>query len=118
MELVWLAHCGMLKSGLMSRESDLGGSYLMRERKTWLIFLMRRGWLYVQGLLRFGPVRTQRGGKSVRMALDAFEHYYGRLPDTDERLRLVQKLSWFDQHQKRIPTQEEVAQIVQQLELR
>jgi hypothetical protein len=36
----------------------------------------------------------------------------------DERSRLVQKLSWFDQHQKRIPTQEEVTQIVQQLELR
>ena len=90
----------------------------MRERKTWLFFLMRRGWLYVQGLIRFGSVRTQRGGKSVRMALDAFEHHYGRLPDTDERSRLVQKLSWFDQHYKRIPTQEEVAQIVQQLELR
>src|SRR6266567_3159747 len=66
----------------------------MRERKTWLFFLMRRGWLYVQGLIRFGPVRTQRAGKSVRMALDAFEHHYGRLPDTDERSRLVQKLSW------------------------
>ncbi len=64
-ELAWLARCGMLKSGLMSRKSDLGGSYLMRERKTWLFFLMRRGWLYVQGLIRFGPVRTQRGGKSV-----------------------------------------------------
>ncbi len=79
---------------------------------------MRRGWLYMQGLIRFGPVRTQRGRKSVHMALDAFELYYGRLPDTDERSRLVQKLSWFDQHYKRIPTQEEVAQIVQQLELR
>ncbi len=92
-ELVWFACCGMLKSGLMSRKSDLGGSYLMREHKTWLFFLMKRGWLYVQGLLRFGPVRTQRGRKSVHMALDAFEHYSGRLPDTDERSRPTRSTS-------------------------
>lgn len=69
----------------------------MREHRTWLFFLIRRGWLSVQGLIRFGPVRTQRWGKSVRTAFDAFEHHYGRLPDNNERSRLVQKLFWFDQ---------------------
>lgn len=90
----------------------------MREQRPWLFFLGRRGWLYVRGLLQFGPRRTQRSGKMVRMALDAFEDHYGRLPENDERLRLVQKLSWFDQHHQRIPTMEEVARIVQQLEIR
>ena len=54
----------------------------------------------------------------MRMALDAFENQNGRLPDDDEKLRLVQKLSWFDQHHQRVPTPEEVVQMVQQLELR
>ncbi len=54
----------------------------------------------------------------MRKALDAFENQYGRLPDDDEKLRLVQKLSWFDQHHQRVPTPEEVVQMVQQLELR
>ncbi len=53
----------------------------------------------------------------VHMALDAFEDHYGRLPENEERVRLVQKLSWFDQHYQRSPTTEEVAQIVQQLEI-
>ena len=90
----------------------------MRERRPWLFFFIKRGFLYARGLIRFGPVRTLRGGTSVRMALDAFEHLYRRLPDDDEKLRLVQKLSWFDQHHQRVPTQEEVVQVVRQLELR
>ncbi len=90
----------------------------MREHRTWLSFYIKRRFLYVRGLIRFGPARTQRGGTSIRMALDAFEHHFERLPNEDERVRLVQKLSWFDQHHQRVPTQEEVVQIVQQLELR
>ncbi len=90
----------------------------MREIRTGLFFLLKRSYLYVRGLIRFGPARTRRGGKAVRMALDAFESQYERLPDDDEKLRLVQKLSWFDQQYQRVPTPEEVVQMVQQLELR
>jgi hypothetical protein len=54
----------------------------------------------------------------VRRALDAFENQYGRLPDDAERRRLVQKLAWFDQQHRRVPTPREVVQMVQQLELR
>jgi hypothetical protein len=90
----------------------------MRELRTGLLLFLKRRFLYVRGLIRFGPARTQRGGKAVRMALDAFENQYGRLPDDDEKLRLVQKLSWFDQHHQRVPTPEEVVRMVQQLELR
>ncbi len=90
----------------------------MREHSTWLYFLLRRGWLYAQGLLWFGPGRTRRWGTAVRMAFDAFEDYYGRLPMSDEQSRLVQKLLWFDQYHRRVPTYEEAAQIVQQLEIR
>ena len=90
----------------------------MRELRTGLLFFLKRSYLSVRGLIRFGPARAQRGGKTVRMALDAFERQYERLPDDDEKLRLVQKLSWFDQHHQRVPTPEEVAQMVQQLELR
>lgn len=89
----------------------------MREHNTGLFFLIRRGWLYAQGLIRFGPGRTRRSVNMVRKALDAFEDHYGRLPVGDERVRLVQKLSWFDQHYQRSPTTEEVTQIVQQLEI-
>lgn len=90
----------------------------MRRHSTWLFFLLRRGWLFVQGITRFGPGRTRRWGRAVRMACDAFEGHYGRLPMSDEQSRLVQKLLWFDQSHHRIPTQEEAAQIVQQLEIR
>jgi hypothetical protein len=90
----------------------------MRERRAWLFFFLKRSYLYARGLIRFSLARTQRGGKAVRMALDVFEGQYGRLPDDDEKLRLVQKLSWFDQHHQRVPTPEEVVQMVQQLELR
>ncbi len=54
----------------------------------------------------------------MRTALDAFENQYGRLPDDDEKRRLVQKLVWFDQQHQRGPTPEEGVQMVQQLELR
>jgi len=54
----------------------------------------------------------------VRAALDAFEDQYGRLPDDDEKRRLVQRLAWFDQQYQRVPTSEEMIQLVQQLELR
>jgi hypothetical protein len=90
----------------------------MRDLRTGLLFFLKRSYLYVRGLIRFGPARAQRGGKMIRMALDAFECQYERLPDDYEKLRLVQKLSWFDQHHQRVPTPEEVAQMVQQLELR
>jgi hypothetical protein len=90
----------------------------MRDLRTWLFFFLKRRYLFVRGLIRFGPARTQRGGKAVRMALDAFESQYERLPDDDEKLRLVQKLSWFDQHHQRVPTPEEIVRIVQQLEIR
>lgn len=90
----------------------------MSERRPRLYFFIKRGWLYVRGLIKFGPVRTLRGGTSVRMVLNAFEHLYGRLPNDDEKLRLVQKLSWFDQHYQRVPKHEEIVQMIQQLELR
>jgi hypothetical protein len=90
---------------------------MMQNLRTWLSFLLRRSALYVQGLIRFGPARTHRGGNAVRIALAAFENQYGRLPDDAERRRLVQKLAWFDQHHQRVPTPEEVVQMVQQLEL-
>src|SRR6266567_1886297 len=74
----------------------------MRNLRTRLYFLLRRSTLYVQGLIRFGPARTQRGGNAVRAALDAFEDQYGRLPDDDEKRRLVQRLAWFDQQYQRV----------------
>ncbi len=89
----------------------------MREHGTHLYFLLRRGWLYAQGLFQFGPRRTRRWGKAVHIAFDAFEDYYERLPESDEQSRLVQKLLWFDQQYQRGPTKEEVVQIVQQLEI-
>lgn len=89
----------------------------MRNIKTRLYFLLRRSNLYVQGLIRLGPARTQRGRNAVRTALDAFENQYGRLPDDDEKRRFVQKLAWFDQQYHRVPTPEEVVRMVQQLEL-
>lgn len=90
----------------------------IRGLKTRLFFFLKKSLLSIRGLIRFGPARTRRGGTAVRLALDAFESQYERLPDADEKLRLVQKLSWFDQQYQRIPTPEEVAQMVQQLELR
>lgn len=89
----------------------------MRYLRMRLYFLLRRSSLYVQGLIRFGPTRTQRGGNAVRMALDAFENQYERLPDEQEKRRLVQKLAWFDQQYQRVPTPEEVVQMIQELEL-
>lgn len=89
----------------------------MREHKTPLLFLLKRGWLYIRGLLYFGPARTQRSIKLVRSAIDSFEQHYGRLPEDDEQLRLVQKLSWFDQHYRRLPTPTEITHIVEQLEI-
>lgn len=83
-----------------------------------LFFLLKRSGLYAQGLIRFGLALTKRGGSAVRMALDAFENQYGRLPDDQEKRRLVQKLAWFDQQHQRVPTAEEMVQMVQQLELR
>jgi hypothetical protein len=89
----------------------------MKEHKTPLLSLLKRGWLYLRGLLYFGPARTRRSIKLVRSAIDAFEQHYGRLPEDDEKLRLVQKLSWFDQHYQRLPTPNEIARIVEQVEI-
>src|SRR5579884_465392 len=52
----------------------------MRAHITWLLFQIKRGWLYLQGLMHFGPGPTHRGGKAVHLALDAFENFYDRLP--------------------------------------
>jgi hypothetical protein len=89
----------------------------MRTHTSWLLFQIKRGWLYLQGLLHFGPGPTHRGGKAVHLALDAFEEQYDRLPTQEEQVRLVRKLSWFEQQHRRVPTQEELMQIVQQLAL-
>ena len=89
----------------------------MREHTTWLVFRIKRSWLYARGLMRFGLGPTHRGGQAVHLALDAFEDYYDRLPTHQEQAQLVRKLSWFEQQHKRVPTQEELMQIVQQLSL-
>ena len=89
----------------------------MRAHTTWLLFQIKRSWLYARGLLHFGPGPTHRGGKAVHLALDAFEDYHDRLPTEAEQVRLVRKLSWFEQQHRRVPTQEELVQIMQQLEL-
>ena len=88
----------------------------IRGLKTRLFFFLKTGFTLYKRTDCFGPARTWQGGNAVRLALDAFERQYDRLPDADEKLRLVQKLSWFDQQYQRVPTPEEVAQIIQQLE--
>ena len=89
----------------------------MQAPMTWLLSQIRRGRLYAQGLLHFGPGPTYRGGKAVHLALDAFEEQYDRLPTQEEQVRLVRKLAWFEQQHQRVPIQEELIQIVQQLSL-
>jgi hypothetical protein len=89
----------------------------MRAHITWLLFQIKRGWLYIQGLMHFGLGPTHRGGKAVHLALDAFEEHYDRLPTHEEQVQPVRKLSWFEQQHRRVPTQEELMQIVQHLAL-
>src|SRR5438309_670134 len=88
---------GMLESsGRMPRtRRSRGGHCLMRAHIRWLLFQIKRGWLYARGLLHFGLGPTHRGGKAVHLALDAFEDYHDRLPTQEEQVRLVRKLSWF-----------------------
>src|SRR5690242_9759857 len=103
---------GMLESsGSMPRiRPSRGGHCLMQAPIPWLLSQIRRGRLYAQGLLHFGPGPTHRGGKAVHLALDAFEDFYDRLPTQEEQMRLVRKLSWFEQQHRRVPTQEELMQ--------
>ena len=70
-------------------------------------------------------ITVRPGGERGRTALRwldsrhtfSFGDYYDRLPTQEEQVRLVRKLSWFEQQHRRVPTQEELVQIVQQLSL-
>jgi hypothetical protein len=89
----------------------------MKTDERWLMFLLKRVWLTVRGLIHFGPGFTYRAQKLMSMTFDAFEELYERLPNQKEQLQIVRKLAWFHEHHDRLPTQEETKQIVQQVEM-
>jgi hypothetical protein len=88
----------------------------MKRYARWLMFL-KRAWLLACGLVHFGPRRTYQAQKSLSVTLDAFEALYERLPNQDERIQIVRKLSWFAEHFHRIPTNQEAREIAQQTEI-
>ena len=79
---------------------------------------LKKWFLYVRGIVRFGPAQAYRGMEQIHAALDVFEEYYDRLPSKEEQVRLVRKLAWFEQTYKRIPRAEEMQHIVEQVEVR
>ena len=91
---------------------------LMKKNGKWLISLLKREWLVAYGLIRFGPRHTYLEQKSLSLTLDAFEELYERLPNQDEQLQIVRKLSWFNQQHNRLPTQEEAEQMARLVEMR
>jgi hypothetical protein len=91
---------------------------MMKKNATGLMYLLKKGRLLACGLIHFGPRQTYLAQKSLSLTLDAFEVLYDRLPDQDEQLLLVRKLSWFNEQHNRLPTQQEAEQMVQQIEVR